>query len=127
MNVVWKYLVALAVLLGSTVALAEMPASTSKEIGHLLSSLSYSGCKFYRNGSWHDSEAARAHLEKKYKHLLKRDMVKTAEDFIRLGATASSVSHESYRVRCGEQEQPSQAWLTAELLRYRQAENNEAP
>ena len=32
MSDVWKYLVALAVLLGSTVALAEEPASASKEI-----------------------------------------------------------------------------------------------
>ena len=67
MNFVWKYLAALPVLLGSTVALSEVPVSTSEEIGHLLSSLSSSGCKFYRNGTWHDSEAARAHLEKKYK------------------------------------------------------------
>jgi hypothetical protein len=127
MSDVWKYLVPLAVLLGSTVALAEEPASASKEISHLLSHLSSSGCKFYRNGTWHDSEAARAHLEKKYKYLLKKDMVKTAEDFIRLGATESSVSHEPYKVRCGEQEQLSQAWLSAELIRYRQAESDEAP
>ncbi|MGK2944386.1 MAG: DUF5329 family protein [Desulfuromonadales bacterium] len=54
-------------------------------------------------------------------------MVKTAEGFILLGATGSSVSQVSYRVRCGEQEQPRQAWFTAELLRYRQAENYKAP
>jgi Family of unknown function (DUF5329) len=127
MSVAWKYLVALAVLLGSAGALADVPASASAEISHLLSYLSSSGCQFYRNGTGHDSEAARAHLEKKYRYLVKKDMVKTAEDFIRLGATESSVSHEPYKVRCGEQEQPSEAWLNAELLRYRQAESAEAP
>ena len=127
MIIVRRVFVAMALLLSFTTAWAEVPTSASKEVSHLVSYLSSSGCQFYRNGTWHDAAAARAHLEKKYNYLLEKDLVKTAEDFIRLGATESSLSHEPYKVRCGEQEQSSQAWLNAELLRYRQAESSPVP
>ena len=109
---------ATALLLGASVA-AEVPAQTAQEIEHLLDHLSASGCEFNRNGDWYPASEARVHLEKKYRYLLKKGLVKKAEDFIVLGATESSMSHTPYQVRCGGQTQASGPWLDAELQRYR--------
>ncbi len=38
---------------------------------------------FQRNGSWYDGGDARAHLQRKYDYLLKKDMVDSAEQFNR--------------------------------------------
>ena len=55
------------------------------------------GATFIRNGSEYDSGAAADHLRLKLRSAGKR--VKTAEDFIRLCGTRSSVSGEPYRIR----------------------------
>lgn len=101
-------------------AAAPVPA-TEREVAHLLSHLSGSGCEFYRNGDWHAAEAARAHLEKKYRYLRDKGLVKTTEDFIQRGASESSMSHEPYQVRCAGRVSASASWLRAELSRYRAA------
>jgi hypothetical protein len=111
------------VLASSTVAAADVPnAETRAEIAHLLSYLETSRCEFYRNGAWHDSSQARAHLEKKKDYLAKRSLIGSAEDFIERAATASSVSGEKYQVRCRPGPAvPSGEWLRAELQRFRGA------
>jgi len=111
----------------SSVAVGSMPsANTQEEISHLLSYLETSRCEFYRNGSWHDSKAARAHLEKKKNYLTNRSLIGSAEDFIEKAATASSVSGETYRVRCRPNPpSPTGEWLRAELERFRAARDQQ--
>lgn len=100
---------------------AEPPAVAREEIQHLLAYLEQSGCQFYRNGKWHDAVAAKSHLARKYGYLVEMDQVRTAEDFLRLGASTSNISGEPYQVRCvGTKPVPSALWLGEELSRYRE-------
>jgi hypothetical protein len=115
-------LLAFLVSIGTVAGAATPSMSTQAEIAHLLSYLESSRCEFYRNGAWHDSREARAHLEKKKSYLMKRSLVGSAEDFIDMAATASSVSGEKYMVRCRPSPAvPSSEWLRAELGRFRAA------
>jgi hypothetical protein len=111
----------------SSLALAEVSVATRTEVDALFSRLSASGCTFYRNGSWYQAGSARDHLEKKYNYLANKNLIATTEDFIRLGGSESSMSHEAYQVRCGEVVEPSQAWLTRELGRIRTGGHKSVP
>jgi hypothetical protein len=103
-------------------ALAVEPSAAAQdEIQYLLTDLERSGCQFFRNGDWYGGGEAKDHLNQKYNYLLKRGLVRKAEDFIRLAATESSVSGKAYQVRCiGTEPTPSAVWLSEELLRYRE-------
>ncbi len=102
---------------------AEPGAATQQEIQHLFSQLEGSGCQFLRNGNWHSAQEASKHLQQKYKYLLNRGMISTAESFIERGASESSMSGKPYQVRCGGSATPdtSAAWFKAALARYRAA------
>ena len=116
-----KRVVFLCLTLWATQALAAPDESARTEIERLLTRLETSGCQFFRNDSWYDAPRARAHLEKKYQWLLKKDLVSSAEQFIERAATRSSRSNEAYLVRCaGDEALPSAAWLKRELVRIRQ-------
>ncbi|WMJ69617.1 YfeK family protein [Stenotrophomonas sp. 24(2023)] len=92
-----------------------------REIGALIASLDGSTCQFQRNGTWHDAAAARAHLQRKYDYLLKKDLVDTAEQFIERAASQSSLSGKAYRIRCpGQPEQTAAAWFGQRLQALRQ-------
>jgi hypothetical protein len=93
------------------------PAETEREIAHLLDYIQSSGCTFIRNGEPSDAASARAHVARKYDYL--RARVQSAEDFVRLAATQSSISGKPYRVRCGEREMLTGEWLMQELVRHR--------
>lgn len=100
---------------------APLPAAAQGEITYLLDYLAKSGCAFQRSGTWHDAVAARKHLEMKLDYLQRRAMVNSAEDFLKLAATSSSMFGDVYQVRCGTQAPvPSAEWLGAELARLRQ-------
>lgn len=104
-------------------ALAQVPATTQSEVGHLLDYVARPDCQFNRNGKWYEGAAAKAHLSQKYDYLVKRHLAPTAEAFIERAATASSMSGTPYQVRCaGAPATPSGPWLTAELKRYRSAD-----
>jgi hypothetical protein len=107
------------VLLGFTSpAPTHAVTESHEEIAHLLDFVAKSPCAFIRNGKAYPAAEARTHLERKYAAL--KDRIRTAEDFIDLAASRSSVSGESYRVRCNPgQEQETSAWLRSELLRFR--------
>jgi hypothetical protein len=112
---------AIAFGLAMSAEAAPLPPAVQGEITHLLDYLAASGCAFQRGGTWYEAGAARKHLEMKLDYLQKRDMVKTADDFLKLAATSSSMSGDVYKVRCGTQAAvPSAAWLGAELVRLRQ-------
>jgi hypothetical protein len=99
---------------------AAQPTIAQLEISQLLESIATSGCEFYRNGSWYDAKVAQAHLRDKYQLLKERGRIDTAEDFIDLVATRSSLSGIPYRIRChGGAELSCSLWLHDELLRLR--------
>ena len=107
-------------LLSVPVARADPPTSVHIEVNFLLGYLEGSRCEFYRNGTWHDSKAAQAHLRDKYKYLVARNLVNTTEQFIERGATESSLSGQPYQVRCnGGAAVTSSQWLRDELARFR--------
>jgi len=107
-------------LLSAPVARAEPPTSVQIEVNFLLGYLEGSRCEFYRNGTWHDSKAAQAHLRDKYKYLVARNLVNTTEQFIERAATESSLSGQAYEVRCnGGAAVKSSQWLRDELARFR--------
>lgn len=116
--------IALPLLLIATLAAQAgtlTPAARS-EIDALLGVLARSDCQFQRNGSWHGADAARAHLQRKFDYLYKRAAVATAEQFIALAATRSSISGETYFVRCGGDAPVASAdWLNAKLQQLRAA------
>jgi hypothetical protein len=90
------------------------------EVSFLLGYIEGSECEFYRNGTWHDPKAARAHLNDKYLYLRARGLIASAEDFIEKGATKSSLTGEPYQVRCkGGAAVAARQWLIDELARFR--------
>ncbi|WP_227496693.1 YfeK family protein [Massilia litorea] len=101
-------------------ALAAPEPKAQAEIAHLLDYVATPGCQFNRNGSWHDGSEARAHLQKKYDYLVKRDLVTNAESFIERGATQSSMSGKPYLVKCGGGKAVASAvYMKEELKRFR--------
>jgi hypothetical protein len=103
-------------LLWGPVAHAEPPASVQAEVNFLLGYVEGSGCAFYRNGTWHDSKEAQAHLRDKYQWLAARNLIHTTEDFIERAATQSSFTGLAYKVKCnGGPTITSNQWLRDEL------------
>ena len=106
-------------LLVSAAAAAPL-ATPEREIEQLITALGASGCKFQRNGSWHDAPQAEAHLRKKVAYLRKRNLVSSAEQFIERAGSESSLSGRAYQVRCqGGTPVASAAWLRAKLAEIR--------
>lgn len=106
---------------GSSVS-AGMPADTEKEIRYLMDYLGTSDCEFNRNGTWYGPLEARQHLEKKYRYLVTRGLIGTAEQFIERAASQSSMSGRPYLVRCGDAAPVhSRDWFSEELRRFREA------
>lgn len=107
---------------------APLPPPARAEVDALLTRLQSSGCEFNRNGSWYAGADAKAHLLKKLDYLEGKDLVKTAEQFIERGASASSMSGKPYLVRCaGKAPVESAKWLTAELQALRGARAASGP
>ncbi|MHB8742408.1 MAG: YfeK family protein [Sulfuricaulis sp.] len=107
-------------LLLAPAARAEPPTNVKIEVNFLLGYVEGSGCNFYRNGTWHDSKAAQAHLRMKYNYLALRNMINTTEEFILRAATKSSLSGKPYKVKChGGAIVTSNQWLSDELARFR--------
>jgi hypothetical protein len=118
MNILMGSVLMLVLLL--PVARADAPENVQKEVNFLLADIGGSGCEFYRNGSWHDANAAQAHLRDKYTYLAARNLINTTEDFIEKAATKSSLSGQPYKVKChGGPTLSSEQWLRGELARFR--------
>ena len=103
-----------------SIARAEPSVNVQREVNFLLSYIGSSRCEFYRNGTWSDSKTAQTHLRDKYNYLVAGNQINTTEDFIERAATASSLSGQSYKVRCnGSATVSSKQWLRDELRRIR--------
>lgn len=116
-----KFLIAALVLTASSCSIAgELSSEANKEIAALFSVLESSGCRFQRNGSWHDAKQAAEHLRMKYDYLLDKNLLSTAESFIERAASKSSMSGKPYLVKCGNAAPiESKSWFMAELARLR--------
>ena len=91
-----KSRILLALVLALAPALrAAAPAVEIEALLHYVATLD--GATFIRNGSAHTPAEAEAHLRLKWDR--QKDQVVTAEDFIRLCATQSSVSGQPYLIR----------------------------
>ncbi len=118
----------LTVLLASAGIAAALAPAARAEVDALLSRLEASGCEFNRNGSWHTAAEARPHLLRKLAYLEDRGAVQTAEQFIDLAASSSSMTGEPYLVRCGNGAPvQSRVWLSAQLAAMRSAARAPAP
>ena len=100
-------------------AQAEPSASVRAEITLLLDFVEHSPCSFLRNGKQYPASEARAHMQSKLDYLLNKNMVNSAEDFIELAGSKSSLSGRLYEVNCVNGKQTSKAWLRTELERIR--------
>lgn len=122
MRIVAAALQTLAVCLLATAAHAAPAAPLKTEIDALLKALLASGCEFERNGNWHSAADASTHLSAKLEHLERMGAVKSAEDFIALAASESSITRRPYRVRCGDAEPvESRAWMLERLKAARKS------
>jgi hypothetical protein len=91
------------------------------EINRLLERIRTAPCRFNRNGTWHEADEAAEHIDRKYRYLLRRNRINSAEDFIRQAATASSISGRAYLVQCRSDTVLKTAdWLTGILAELRQ-------
>jgi len=94
---------------------AESVLSEQDKIETLLSSLrQLSGAKFIRNGREHTVDEAVAHIKKKWE--LERTKIKTAEDFITMAGSKSSISGEPYLMRLPDgTEMKLEEWFRKQL------------
>ena len=95
--------------------------SEDAKIEKLLSSLSQlKDGKFVRNRQEHTADEAVAHMRTKWEW--KKDEIKTAEDFIRIAGSSSSVSGEPYRITLADgAEMNSEDWFRGQLKRIEEA------
>lgn len=110
-------------------AAAPTPPAVRAEIDALMSRMSASGCRFERNGSWHNALDAREHLMRKLAYIERRpETLASAEQFIDVAASKSSFSGKPYRVKCGSAEPlASREWLNRELKAIRAAGQKARP
>jgi Family of unknown function (DUF5329) len=119
--------VVLGLVLGAA-SHAAPPAVAQTEINYLLGYIECSGCEFYHNGIWYDSKTAQAHIRSKYEFLAGRGEIDTAEDFIEIAATQSSLSGQPYKVRCHDGVVvTTNLWLHVALTGYRRQNEIGAP
>ena len=115
-----KLLILVGTFLAANMAIAATPEITKAEVAHLLDAVEQSQCRFNRNGSWYDAKSARKHLASKYEYLDKRDMLQSAEAFVKLGASSSSSSGKAYMMACeGKPPVTSAVCMIEELNRFR--------
>ncbi len=107
----------LAAALLAAPAVAAPDADAQREIDHLLAFVAASECRFVRGGVEHDAREARDHLALKLD--VARPLIGSADAFVDRVASASSLTGEPYRVRCGGRDAAAKAWLADELARYR--------
>lgn len=95
-----------------------MPENAKAETIRLIESVGTSGCEFDRNGEWHKSAEAVAHLKRKLKATESR--LQTTEQFIIHVASSSSISGKPYRLRCpGGKIEEARPWLEESLAKLR--------
>lgn len=112
------------VLMSGFAVAADIDTTTRKEIAHLFDYLQQSDCRFGRNGSWFDTGRAVQHIDKKYQYLLRKNAIRSTENFIDRAASKSSTTGRPYHVDCGDSMVVESAiWFRDELNAYRRRNN----
>jgi len=102
-------------LLSFTLAQAD---SYENEINHLLLRIEKTKCLYIRNGTSYTGTEAVKHIKKKYNYF--EDDIQSAEDFIRLSASKSTLSGSPYYIKCENKKKIKSAlWLQNILNAYR--------
>lgn len=102
----------LPLFLLTAVAAVAAPVDEIESLLHYIGGLQ--GATFIRNGSEYPASAAESHLRLKCSNQKKQ--VQTAEDFIRLCGTKSSMSGDPYLIRFADgHEEPAATVLTRQL------------
>ncbi len=106
-------------LLGAVGAVAsDLQTVQGVEIKHLIKCVSDSGCTFIRNGNAYSPAEAVAHINKKYAYF--EADIDSAEKFIELSATQSTLTGKKYTIKCpGKDVVESRNWLLEELQAFR--------
>lgn len=113
-----KRIVLVGLGLWSLLAVQVWAGDAQKEIQHLLTYIKATPCDYERNGSTYKGSEAVVHVQRKYDYF--KDKIKTAEDFVRLCATKSELTGQTYQVQCpNEAKQTSATWLLTELQKFR--------
>ncbi|HEX5305644.1 MAG TPA: DUF5329 domain-containing protein [Dyella sp.] len=123
-----RILLAALLLFGTFSALAQSaPAIEQRKIDYLIASVGQlQGAQFIRNGTAYDAGDAVDHLQMKRRYAGKH--LHSADDFIRLCATGSSMSGKPYLIRFADGHvEPAAQWLRARLTAYRDAPVRPAP
>ena len=93
-------------------------ADMQQEIDHLLQFVEHTKCHYERNGQLHSGKEAAEHIKNKFHYF--QDDIDSAEKFIELSATKSTMSGKYYLVHCpNHPTMRSQEWLLRELNSYR--------
>ena len=97
---------------------ADLAPLEAQKIDYLIGSIeALQYAHFIRNGSTYDAKAAADHLRLKFKYSASH--VHTADDFIRLCATGSSITGKAYLIRFADgHEVPSATFLLDKLREY---------
>lgn len=104
--------------LWSLFAVQTWAGDANTEIQHLLVYIKTTPCQYERNGLKYKGSEAVVHVQRKYDYF--KDKIKTAEDFVRLCATKSELTGQTYQVQCpNEAKQTSAVWLLTELKKFR--------
>ena len=112
------FLLSFLLFYGSVTAQADQKT----EITHLLGYIKATECTYIRNGTSHSGIQAAAHIQKKYDYY--KNDIASAEDFIRLSATESTMFGNKYYIKCsGSPKIESGIWLLKELTQYRKHES----
>jgi hypothetical protein len=108
----------LSILLGSYASAAGQPSVERQKIDYLISSVeTLQGARFIRNDKSYDAHAAADHLRLKLRMAGSR--IVTAEDFIRLCASVSSISGLPYQIRFADgQVVPAETFLRQKLVDF---------
>ncbi|MCH7980334.1 MAG: DUF5329 family protein [Proteobacteria bacterium] len=96
-------------------------SESAAAIEYLLDSVAASDLQFMRNGKAHTGAKAAEHMRRKYEHF--NDRIQSADDFIDLAATKSTISGKQYTVRTTDGEMATADWLHSILTDYRNTRN----
>ncbi len=123
MNVLARFLLALAIIPALAPSKAKAAETLEQTINYLLDYVAKSDATFIRNGQTYTPQEAANHIKAKYEHF--RSEIKTPEDFIRLSASKSLLTGQPYLVQTKDgKELHLDDWLIVSLKTHRAAKHD---
>jgi hypothetical protein len=118
LQIMYRALCLLVFAISMPVHAGELPPGEAARIEYLLTAVrELQGAEFIRNGMAHDASSAAVHLRRKLNAAGAR--IKSADDFIDLCASASSITGRPYRIRFQDgSEIDARQYLRQKLAEY---------